>query len=150
MHKLFPILLALLIYSCGGDNAQEQSHSGSEPEVDLSEFYTFYQQFHSDSIFQINHITWPLEGFPNHAGMDSTFNRDQKYYWQKEDWVMHRPIDYEMSEFKRKFTPYTEDLIYEEIIHKSGHYGMARRWAKLSDGWHLIYYVGMNRMGKER
>lgn len=147
MYRLFLFCLIIAFLSC--QNNREQAPQETQgTETDLSEFYTFYQQFHQDSLFQVAHITWPLEGYPNHAGMDSTFNRDQKYYWQKENWTMHRPIDYEMSEFKRRLTPITEDLIFEEITHKSGHYGMIRRWAKLSDGWHLIYYVGMNRMGE--
>lgn len=151
MFRILFIFLCVGIFACG-NNENAPSSSQTPPTnsgYDLTEFYDFYQKFHRDSLFQIAHITWPLEGLPNHAGMDSTVNRSETYYWEKEDWTMHQPIDFEMSEFRRELTPISEDLIFENITHKSGHYGMIRRWAKLSDGWNLIYYVGMNRIGKE-
>lgn len=138
MNKLLSVFLLITFVACNNPTP--------EPEYDLTEFYAFYQKFHRDSAFQMSRIRFPLEGFPNHAGMDSTVNRTETFYWESEDWVMHKPIDFEMSEFRRNLVPVTEDLIFERIVHKSGHYGMERKWAKLSDGWNLIYYVGMNRM----
>jgi hypothetical protein len=151
MNKLLLFLSITLLFACGNENASSTQNASTTNEdgYDFADFYEFYQKFHRDSLFQIAHITWPLEGLPNHAGMDSTLNRNEPYYWQKEDWIMHQPIDFQMSEFRRELTPISEDLIFENITHKSGHYGMVRRWAKLSDGWNLIYYVGMNRIGKE-
>lgn len=113
-------------------------------DIDLRDFYAFYKQFHNDSLFQIEHIVFPLEGLPNKA--DSLTIARGNFRWQKEDWIMHRPVDYEMSDFRRQLIPLSEELVTERIVHESGQYGMIRRFSKIAGDWYLIYYAGVNQL----
>ena len=113
---------------------------------DLSDFDAFYIKFHQDSLFQMEHITFPLEGLP--ANADSTALSDNDFRWQKEDWQMHKPFDSKNGEYEINFSSFGEDLIIEKVMHKSGNYGMLRRFARISGEWHLIYYAGFNRVNR--
>lgn len=110
----------------------------------MKDFQVFYDAFHQDTSFQMEHIIFPLEGIP--AGADSIIASKEKYFWQKEDWVCHKPYDFENGEFSHQFIRYSDDLIAERIEHNTGSYGMLRRFAKYDDEWYLIYYAASNRL----
>jgi len=111
-----------------------------------SEFQTFYDQFHKDSLFQVNHITFPLEGLPPQA--DSlTFVKG--YRWQKEDWRMQKPIDTSSGEFSKTYSNLGSDMIIEHITHETGQFGIQRRFAKIGGEWNLIYYAALNRVAPQ-
>ena len=144
MKYLLPFAL-LLFFAC--KNQPAENTSTDTPNNELPEgFSAFYQQFHHDSAFQMNHIIFPLEGIPNNADQE-TIQADT-FRWQKETWSLMRPVDYQMSEYQRDFIPLTDELVMERIIHKGGQFGMVRRFAIISDEWHLIYYAGVNRLAK--
>ncbi len=133
----------LLLFACKN---QSSDGAGTTPaDAELPEgFSEFYQRFHSDSTYQMNHIIFPLEGIPSNADLETI--QSGTYRWQKENWSLMRPVDYQMSEYRRDFIPLTKDMIMEQITHKSGQYGMVRRFAIISGEWHLIYYAGVNRL----
>lgn len=111
------------------------------------EFAQFYTHFLQDSAFQMAHISFPLKGMPDNAlakGIDP-----DTFFWSAEDWKIHRPIDFETSGFKQELASFGDGMVIERIIHESGDYAMLRRFAKLADGWALIYYAGLNPLKKE-
>ena len=109
--------LMLIISSCGsdadnsGDNDQNDVQEG---QIDLTDFYAFYQKFHKDSIYQIDHISWPLEGLPSDA--DSATIASGTFYWTRDNWRMHKPFDFEMSEFKRQINPINDIMVSEQLV----------------------------------
>lgn len=110
-------------------------------------FLAFYKRFNEDSIFQMNHITFPLEGIP---ARDSAYVNDGKpFHWQKENWVLHRSFNDMDGAFQRSFLPMGNDLMIENIKHSSGRYGMQRRYALYENGWFLIFYAAMNELAVE-
>lgn len=109
--------------------------------VDFTEFYT---RFHGDSAFQLQHIQWPLAGIPEQA--DSIQLARGNYQWTQEQWQTHKPFNSEGGTFKQNFEVLSKDLIVERIRDKDEQFGMERRFAKLSEGWYLIYYAGMNKL----
>lgn len=139
MKQYIIIISALLLLSCQ-EKPSESSDSGG-----FDEFESFYEIFHQDSLFQLEHIIFPLQGMPTSIGDNP--EDISNFKWQKSDWLMHRPIDPD-GEFKQVLTPIDEALIIEKIVHQSGSYAMERRFAKLGDDWYLIYYAGLNRMVK--
>ena len=149
MKYSLPFALLLLL-AC--KNNSPQSPLSSEEQASAQEqpmpegFAEFYQEFHSDSLFQVEHIVFPLEGLPDDA--DSLTIAEGRFRWQPEDWKMQRSVDYEMSDFIRQINPVNENMVVERIVHKSGEVGMVRRFAKVAGEWHLIYYAGMNRLAK--
>ncbi|MCB0630515.1 MAG: hypothetical protein R2824_12985 [Saprospiraceae bacterium] len=135
----FLLLIILIISACKREQAVKDQVNAT---VDLPEdFLDFYQRFLTDSLYQMEHILFPLQGLPDKA--DSTVLAENNFRWQMDDWVMHRPIDKE-SGFSVNLQPVTETIIKEQIQHESGLYGMERRYAFMDDGWYLIYYAGLN------
>jgi len=112
-----------------------------------SGFLAFYQRFHDDSLFQLEHVIFPLQGIPAEA--DSATIVDGRFRWEKEGWVMHHPIEDAGTQFARNFKKITDDLVIENISVAQGQYGMQRRFSKSGDDWYLIYYAGMNRLATE-
>jgi len=116
----------------------------SESQQELRKFDAFYQRFMSDSLFQMEHIIFPLEGLPDNA--DSATISSNTFRWERDNWVMHRRFDPQNSGFILEFIPFGDNLMVEKIVHRTGEYGMIRRFAKLDNEWNLIYYAGLNRM----
>lgn len=112
-----------------------------------SGFLAFYQRFHEDSLFQLEHIIFPLPGIPAEA--DSATLAQDNFRWQKENWVLHRPIEDAGTQFARNFNKISDEMVIENITVAQGQYGMQRRFSKSGDDWYLIYYAGMNRLATE-
>lgn len=108
------------------------------------DFNSFYQKFHQDSLYQIAHITFPLEGIPLQA--DSSTIVSGNYRFQQEDWIIHKDFDTNLGEFHKNISEITKGLIIEQITHDNGQFGMQRRFAKIGEEWNLIYYSAMNRI----
>jgi hypothetical protein len=121
-----------LALSCKS-KAPETSIEPSIPDA----FYTFYDQFHQDSAFQMDHIIFPLSGEPAYDSL-----RSEDFVWEKKDWVMHRPFDDNNGTFDRQWYD-VNSVIIEKISDSSGRFTMERRWAKMGGDWALIYYKEM-------
>ena len=138
----FALVIICLFFACR-QNSNEQS-SMAETVAKFGDFEDFYKRFHWDSTFQMSRINFPLEGLPQDA--DSATLADRNFYWQKEDWIMHRGFEALQKDFKQEFIPFGDDIITERLIHRSGTVGMIRRFARLDGKWYLIYYAGLNRI----
>jgi len=136
---LFTIIL--LVFGCKSQNSDSVAEEENTSSLSgVPDFDKFYYRFHIDTIFQLEHISFPLEGMPSHYGdLDIDI---ETYKWQKEDWTHHNLIT--SKEFESNFQVLDETLITEFIIHEKGTMGMKRRFSKSEDGWFLIYYAGMN------
>ncbi|MBI5916080.1 MAG: hypothetical protein HY842_11955 [Bacteroidetes bacterium] len=141
--KYTALLFLLCLLACKNDPTEQQA-SGT-PELPGG-FAEFYQKFHSDSLFQVAHIVFPLEGLPNNADSATVASKD--FRWLPETWRMQRQFDFEVSEYQREIVPLTETIVMERIVHSTGEFGMVRRFAIVGGEWHLIYYAGVNRLSK--
>lgn len=108
-----------------------------------ADFVTFYEKFHRDSLYQMAHIAWPLQG-------ETTIQKDtmkaekKTIYWEKNQWKMHRTIDFSTGEFKQTLTPVGDGIVMEVIKYSAANFGLERRFAKNMDGeWELIFYSDM-------
>ncbi|MCF8244898.1 MAG: DUF4348 domain-containing protein [Saprospiraceae bacterium] len=144
--KYLPIFILFVFFAC--KNTADKPTAASADSTETPElpagFSDFYQKFHSDSVYQVEHIVWPLEGLPNNA--DSATVAAKTFRWMPEDWRMQHQFDFQVSEYKREIVPLTETIVMERIIHQSGQFGMIRRFAIIGGDWHLIYYAGVNRL----
>jgi len=123
--------ILLLFLACKPKVQQDESAVSEVEVVELDrEFVDFFEMFHEDSLFQLAHIKFPLA----RSKQDSI-----QVPWTKENWVMHRPFSDFGGKFKRDFTVMGK-LVIENIIDANGFFSMERRFAKLIDGWTLIYY----------
>lgn len=135
---LIPICILIAI-SCKPKSVPETEPIMQVEEPISEAFWTFYETFHTDSIFQIEHTQWPLQGLPS---SEDQLPISGSFTWQKEDWVTHHLFDDMNGTFEQKFTKMGH-LILEKISDKSGTFQMEKRYANLGDGWMLIYYAGM-------
>ncbi len=117
-----------------------------KPAADLSTFQGFYERFHSDSLYQMEHILFPLEGLP--SVMDTTLANVPDFRWTESNWRMHRAFDFEGSEYEQTLATFGEDVVVEKIMHQTGAFGMLRRFARMDGEWYLIYFADMNPVKK--
>jgi ribosomal protein L20A (L18A) len=135
---LFLLCISLCV-ACKHKNTKQELQI--EKPILSEDFEKFYEQFHVDSIFQMNHIVFPLEGRP---AMKDSIPVPSDFRWQKNDWVMHKTYDDMGGTFSRSFTNFN-NIIIEEISDASGEFTMVRRFSKLNGVWHLIFYKEMGR-----
>ncbi len=129
------------------ENMPEITEEYVEEEGMPADFLSFYQHFHDDSLYQLEHIIFPLQGIPAEA--DSLTVAERNFRWQKEGWVIHRPIEESGTQFSRNFKKISDEMVIENISVANGQYGMQRRFSKSGDDWYLIFYAGMNRLVTE-
>ena len=135
--KLFAYSFFLfLIVAC---NNKPQTTDAQEAEEGLpADFEKFYLAFHEDTVFQLEHISFPLSGSP--SMLDTIIVTDIPYFWEKDSWDFHTSYD-PSSNFDRTFEVHSKDMISEQFSHTEMPLIMERRFAKTSDGWKLIYYA---------
>ena len=104
------------------------------------EFLIFYDRFSKDSVYQMEHIVFPLEG--KKAPVDSLYRDDDDFRWNTDGWILQKEYDDVDGTFSREFLD-INGLIIERIGDVSGKFTMERRFGRLSSGWHLIYYREM-------
>ena len=110
----------------------------SSPELNLpADFETFFERFHSDSLYQIQHITFPLKGQRKTRGGE--LDMMLPVTWQQEDWVMHKPFNDHGGTFTRTYYP-VGPVIIEKIQDQNQFFSMERRFVKIDGEWYLIYY----------
>ena len=134
---------------------QNQPQTGSKPEtvtrttVQLpKDFLDFYEKFHRDSQYQMEHVVWPLQGDTSEQ-VDSTHYKKVNTQWKPEQWHMQR-LDYNPNDYHRDVQMLGDVLIIERIRAVSANYGLERRFAKQPDGqWARIYYSDMQELGKK-
>jgi len=132
LRPLFISLLVLTFFSCK-DSKQNES---AEILVEIpEEFVDFYNKFHDDSLYQMDHIVFPLK------------EKEDGSLWYPEEWSMNRPVDLG-DDYIRELDNF-EGIITEAIIHKRGFFSLERRFSKMSNGYNLIYYRTRSSFGEE-
>jgi len=126
-----------------GSPIQEVVQTGEQLPDDFS---VFYESFHLDSLYQIEHVVFPLQGLPAYA--DSLTMVEGTFRFEKEDWTMHKEFNDAGGQFKREFKILGDGFIVEQIRDAQNGLGMQRRFAKRGSEWYLIYYAEINFVGK--
>lgn len=146
MKYIYFFLLLCIFSTCkkNSDSTQENLKGLFFDQDVPGDFLEFYMRFHQDSLYQIEHINFPLAGIPNLA-YDMPEDSINAFYWQSEDWKLHKAFNYS-DEYSREYIQYSDKLISEIIYEKETGYGIERRFSKTAGGWKLIYYIGMNKI----
>jgi len=138
----FFIFIFISIVSCKNKETKEEVEINVPAISESADFQDFYNKFSADSLFQLEHIVFPLEGMKSQK--DSLDIPDPAFRWTLENWVIHHAYDDMNGTYIREFFD-IPNLVIEKISDTSGQYSMERRFAKLSSGWHLIYYREMGK-----
>ena len=143
------LFLVLITSSCKPKPVIPEETRATEESVDTlpADFVEFYDQFHTDSLYQLNHIIFPLEGLPNSLG-DGDTTSTQRFFWKREEWKKHNHFTDPSKQFEHWYQVLDERLIEHWVQMKGTDMVIHRRFAKLDDGWYLIYYAGLRPMEK--
>jgi len=134
--KCFSLFCIIVNYCC----KTAPTRMELKPSIpDVLDFRSFYSIFHRDSVYQLRHIQFPLEGMPEQN--DST-NYSNGFKWYKTNWTLHHAFNEQDSLFQREFTLLDSTLIIETIYHLLSPMRMERRFSYNQD-WQLIYYSPM-------
>lgn len=112
------------------------------------DFVSFYDRFHTDSQYQMDHIIFPLEGLPNSLDDNDTIPTE-RFYWQRDNWVKHNHFTDPSGQFEHWYEVRDDRLIEHWVKMKGTNLVMRRRFAKMDDEWFLIYYAGMRPQSQE-
>lgn len=142
-------LLALLSCQGGSQSATVPQETTALPaDAALpADFVAFYKSFHSDSLYQMAHISWPLQGDVSEQ-IDSTHYRPKAHTWTPETWRMMR-LNFSPNDFKMETEMLGDGLVIERIRARSVSFGLERRFARQPNGeWELIFYSDVQERGK--
>jgi hypothetical protein len=122
-----------------GDSSKKKNSSFTEMSELPDDFVEFYTLFHTDTVYQLSRIIFPLEGsyFDQDAGAEIAVKYDE------EEWIFHHEFDDQNGSFTREFSGFN-DIVTEITTdtHGAG-FLMVRRFAKINDDWNLIFYKPM-------
>jgi len=144
---LYVLLISFLLLACknnSASNATEKTPTaiGQKQFEQLpDDFKAFYIKFHEDSIFQMEHIVFPLEGLPDHADPEDV--NVNPYYYTLDQWTLHKLFDPKANSIV--YLELGGVIIEERITEKKYGLTIIRRFANSSSGWRLIYYGGLNK-----
>ena len=120
------------------NQSKEAEQAGTAVQLPL-DFLEFYEKFHQDSLFQIAHITWPLQGDTDEQ-IDSTHFQKKSILWRQENWKMQQ-LNFNRNDYVFDRQMMGDLIVIERLRPKTVNYGIERRFAKQGDGeWALIYY----------
>ena len=103
----------------------------------VEQFDAFYDQFHTDAQFQLDRVSFPLEG--KYEGPEGSID------WNKQNWEIHRQKVSEISdpnlntELRR-----IDDVMIEKVQLRGGGYYAERRFQLIDGKWYLVYYETIN------
>ncbi len=143
---LSSILLYSIVVLTGLSSCTERSQEEALDDAVPDDFRTFYSQFFQDSSYQLGHIVFPLQGV---RGGDDSDTATAFIPWERDTWRLHRPIQ-KISDYHHTFDILSDDLIVETIEERNAPIAMQRRFARMAEGWHLIYYIEMQPMSKKQ
>ena len=119
------LCFSFLLGSCSG--LQKSSKRAED-------FTSFYQRFHRDSLFQVQRVRFPVNGYAIEGGRISA--------WTKEDWSMHKngleQIDtsvYLTERYER------HGIIQERIYQTDSGVLIERHFSKFQNQWFLTFYL---------
>jgi hypothetical protein len=137
-YILIPII-AFTLTSCSNFRNQEAINNDKGfaivATVDTSEdFDDFNKQFHSDSVFQMSRIVFPIAGF--------YADGEGKHQWTAKNWtLMKEPVREitDTTEYKHSLYKTNSSVTEKYWIENSG-FRIERRFEKKSGKWFLTFY----------
>lgn len=103
--------------------------------VAKEDFQEFYQQFLTDSLFQMERVQFPLPG----EKLDAE-GEDSDYRWTREEWIMLKDFDLDSTQFKRDLQV-TDTLATDEIYTPGAGFYFKMVFEPVERKWHLVYMV---------
>lgn len=136
--RVLGIVSFLILLSCQNKKSDSSVLSKKEIIKNAEKFDVFDERFHSDSVFQISRVDFPIDGISI-----SGFNR---HNWTRENWqFLNVPVsennlieNYEHSLVK------TDTLVIERFWIPESSFEVERHFKLIKNKWFLVYYDDIN------
>ena len=126
--RIYFCLCCALFFLCQACQGLKKSAASVE------DYQGFYQRFHRDSLFQLQRVRFPLDGYSIEGG--------QIKAWSEQDWVMHKngleQMDtsiYQTERYER------HGHIHERIFQPNSGVMIERHFSLLNQQWFLTFYL---------
>ncbi len=132
---MFSIIYVAL--SCNGESKKNIIPETTKYQK-LESFGEFNSKFHSDSIFQISRIKFPIGG----KYVDDVENKN----WTPKNWNFQRTEVSEKNEYKdfEHSLSKSDTLIVEKFWLKNSGFKAERKFRRINGKWFLIFYNEVN------
>jgi hypothetical protein len=122
-------LLQVFMISC--KSPKDTSRKSFSLSSSMENFDTFYDKFHSDSIFQRSRIKHPLEGYSNDSGEQTN--------WSKENFglLKTRIYDVDTTEYKVYYNKTHNEFTQKFWIENSGFWS-EYTFKLINKKWYLV------------
>lgn len=136
------IACAFLFIACNKNKTEENStleiQSKKLENKAVESFDKFNVQFHSDSIFQISRVDFPIDG--------THISGFEHYNWTKKNWQFLRIPVSEKNQFEeyQHSLVKTDSLITEKFWIPDSGFEVERTFKLINNKWFLIYYNDIN------
>jgi hypothetical protein len=150
--KNYILLLSLVNTFCKSGEIKMDNTPLSKRQPDTvmesERFESFYERFHSDSVFQISRVSFPLFGFTNDKEClavrflekDTIVNGElANLVWLKEQWQLHKPFA-DSATFTRKIVWVDSSDVLESIFIPDSDFLIKRKFRRDFGKWHLVFY----------
>ena len=140
----FKIIVWLILFTVLGCK-ENQAGKDADLEGDLEKselpegFMGFLDQFGKNSIFQMNHIQWPLEV---QRALSEEGEEPEMISLDPANWRLQKTFDDMQGTYTQQFINFN-GIVTELTADKSGQYTMIRRFSKIDGDWKLIFYKEM-------
>ena len=144
VKQTITILVVFVFVSCKQNNEKPNLNSQTENKIlkskieETENFEEFNKKFHSDSLFQVSRVDFPIEGKHIHGF--------ERYNWTKKNWEF---LTITVSE-KTEFGEYehslvkTDSLITERFWIPDSGFEVERQFKLINNKWFLIYFNDIN------
>ncbi|KRD11447.1 hypothetical protein ASE21_07000 [Flavobacterium sp. Root901] len=105
---------------------------------EIENFNEFNIRFHTDSIFQLARVNFPIGG--------KSINGFKKHDWTLKNWEMMKNLVVEtsqMKDYKHSLTK-SDTLIVEKFWIPESGFEVERKFKRINNKWFLIYYNDVN------
>lgn len=99
------------------------------------DFSNFYQQFLTDSTFQMQRVQFPLPGQKITAEV-----QDTSYQWTEDNWIMLQEFELDPTQFERNLQV-TDTLATDEIYTPGAGFYFKMVFEPIKRKWFLVYLV---------
>ena len=131
-------LLVFIILSCNQNEKTTPKYTIRNTSNDVENFDQFNIRFHTDSIFQLSRIAFPIGG--------KSIDGSVKKKWTLKNWEMRRsPVveNPQMKGYEHSLVK-SNTFVIEKYWIKNGHFSSEIRFKRIKNKWFLIYYNNMN------
>lgn len=137
---IFKALVLLCIFQVLISSCKSSKDTTSKPIIASSkveDFDSFYDKFHSDSIFQRSRVSHPLKG--------QKLNGTEEIYWTKDNFelVKERVYDVDTTVYKVNYQKSENEFTQKVWIENSG-YSSEYKFKLIGDKWFLVSVVEHN------